>query len=284
MTSNRKIEANRRNSQGSTGPRSTAGKSIASRNARRHGLAALMAQPAVPSQEMEEFVANLCGRDSSPQLRECAIEIVRQEWLLRTVRAHQAEAVERLRDPYQQPLSRRDYDLVLGKACSISAWLTDWEIKQALPAILHKYRDQMSEEVKAQYEELRRTQEEQKKKTEIMSKNKSGRHKNRKKGELTSQHQSSQDQFWMDCMADDPGGLYIGLVPLWLKGLMTDDPSLGKAEIGAKIEMIARTFERRDDLEAFEVAMPDLKRLERYERRVWSALKRAYRKFIIAQL
>jgi len=117
-----------------------------------------------------------------------------------------------------------------------------------------------------------------------MSKNKSGRHKNRKKGELTPQHQSSQDQFWMDCMADDPGGLYIGLVPLWLKGLMTDDPSLGKAEIGAKIEMIARTFERRDDLEAFEVAMPDLKRLERYERRVWSALKRAYRKFIIAQL
>jgi hypothetical protein len=56
-----------------------------------------------------------------------------------------------------------------------------------------------------------------------------------------------------------------------------------KGKSKEQFDWIKRTFERRDDLEALEVAMPDLKRLERYERRVWSALKRAYREFIVAR-
>jgi hypothetical protein len=39
MTSERQIAANRRNSRKSRGPRTAAGKSIASRNALRHGVA-----------------------------------------------------------------------------------------------------------------------------------------------------------------------------------------------------------------------------------------------------
>jgi hypothetical protein len=296
MTSNRKIEANRRNSQRSTGPRSAAGKSIASRNARRHGLAALMARSIITNQELEEFVGRLCDTDSNSELRERALEVAKQEWFLRTIRAQQAEAVERLRDPWLVPLSCRDNSLELAKACSMSAWLADWEIKRALPTILYKYRDSMSEEVRAQYENLRRAEEERKKQLEMSSKRKSSKKGNRVKKETEESdldklrpwpiQDENADEPWLnylsrDSMQDDPGGLYLGLVPLWLKALMTDNSSLEEEE--QQVEWIKKTFERRDDLEALEVATPDLKRLERYERRVWSALKRAYRVFIVAR-
>jgi hypothetical protein len=37
---------------------------------------------------------------------------------------------------------------------------------------------------------------------------------------------------------------------------------------------------KRDDYEALEAAVPDLIRLERYERRAWSRQKRAIREFV----
>jgi hypothetical protein len=59
--------------------------------------------------------------------------------------------------------------------------------------------------------------------------------------------------------------------------------ALSPEEEKQQFERIKKTFERRDHLEALEAAIPDLKRLERYERRAWSTLKRAYREFIVAR-
>ena len=55
MTSARKVAANRRNSCKSCGPRTAAGKAIASRNALRHGLSAIVNRQATPSAEIERL-------------------------------------------------------------------------------------------------------------------------------------------------------------------------------------------------------------------------------------
>ena len=68
MTSVRKIEANRRNSRKSCGPRTAAGKSIASRNALRHGLAAITHRQPVLGPEVKQFARVLCGDDNDPVL------------------------------------------------------------------------------------------------------------------------------------------------------------------------------------------------------------------------
>lgn len=53
MISTAKVDANRKNAQKSTGPRTPAGKSIASMNAVKHGLSARM--PVVPAEDTDEF-------------------------------------------------------------------------------------------------------------------------------------------------------------------------------------------------------------------------------------
>ena len=52
MTSEQKIEANRRNGRKSRGPRTAAGKLTASRNALRHGLASITHRQAMPVDEI----------------------------------------------------------------------------------------------------------------------------------------------------------------------------------------------------------------------------------------
>jgi hypothetical protein len=61
-TSQRKVEANRRNARLSTGPRSPAGKARAARNAMRHGLAAATADWAC-SAELQQLANLLNGED-----------------------------------------------------------------------------------------------------------------------------------------------------------------------------------------------------------------------------
>jgi hypothetical protein len=185
----------------------------------------------------------VCGTDYNPELRKKALEVAKQEQLLHAVRAQQVEVVERLRDPWRTPLSGRDNSLELAKACSISAWLVDWEIRRALPAILYKYRDRMSEEVKVQYEKLRRAEEERKKQadapTQRSSKKKPAMGHADKNQPWPSQEENDQEdwlnQLSKDPMIDDPGGLYFGVAPLWLKALMTD-----KSPLEGKIQRTVR--------------------------------------------
>ncbi len=53
MTSQKQIEANRRNAQKSSGPKTAQGRSISRMNALKHGL--LAEQVIVPGEDFEEF-------------------------------------------------------------------------------------------------------------------------------------------------------------------------------------------------------------------------------------
>jgi hypothetical protein len=61
MSTPRRIEANRANAGGSTGPRTAAGKTRASRNARRHRLSISVSCDSVLSTEVEELSRRLVG-------------------------------------------------------------------------------------------------------------------------------------------------------------------------------------------------------------------------------
>ena len=143
MTSNSKIAANRQNSRKSTGPRTAAGKSDASRSALRHGLAAITHRQPAPSIEIEEFARALCGDDTDPALFAQAVKIAESELAHRAIRAQQVAVIERLRDPYLVPFAKKDNSLQLARGRCMEGWLADWEIAACLPKLLEKYKDQL---------------------------------------------------------------------------------------------------------------------------------------------
>src|ERR1700734_2148791 len=84
------MEANRRNAQQSTGPRSEAGKQISSLNALRHGLTSRVV--VLPSEDLaaykafsDEFLASLAP-ETFPE-RQCAQTIIDTQWRLNRVRS-----------------------------------------------------------------------------------------------------------------------------------------------------------------------------------------------------
>jgi hypothetical protein len=143
MTSNRKIAANRQNSRKSTGPRTAAGKSDASRSAPQHGLAAITHRQPAPSIEIEEFARALSGDDTDPAQFAKAVKIAENEMALRAIRAQQVAIIERLRDPYLVPFAKKDNSLRLALGRCMEGWLADWEIAARLPKLLEKYKDQL---------------------------------------------------------------------------------------------------------------------------------------------
>jgi hypothetical protein len=116
MTSARKIAANRRNSRKSCGPRTAAGKAIASRNALRHGFSAAIQRPRQPAGEIERFAKALCGDDRDPELFDQALDIAGNEQALRSIRAQRIAAIERLRDKGAIALANGNNALAMMKA------------------------------------------------------------------------------------------------------------------------------------------------------------------------
>jgi hypothetical protein len=116
MTSERQIAANRRNSRKSSGPRTAAGKANASRNALRHGLAAIPHIRPDLSPEIERFAKALCGDDNDPLLFEQALVIAGNDLALRSIRAQRIVVIERLRDVKPIAFAKGDNSLALGKA------------------------------------------------------------------------------------------------------------------------------------------------------------------------
>lgn len=80
MTSERKIEANRLNSKRSTGPKTNAGKSKSSRNARKHGLSRLKAEDDATSSLVSAIAPGLAQQHSSLNMDDLARAIL---WLRR---------------------------------------------------------------------------------------------------------------------------------------------------------------------------------------------------------
>jgi hypothetical protein len=95
MTQSQKQD-NRSKPKRSTGPRTEVGKSRASRNAIRHGLAAVaLRDPAVPAQ-IERMAKEICGNRASRMKYEQALKIAENEHMLLLVRAARMAAIERI--------------------------------------------------------------------------------------------------------------------------------------------------------------------------------------------
>jgi hypothetical protein len=116
VTSQRKLAANRANGRKSRGPVGVVGKSRASRNALRHGLAAVTHRNPVFYEEIARMAQAICGSDSDPLLFEQALQIAESGFLLQCVRIERVAAIERLRDVWEVPLAKGDNRLASAKA------------------------------------------------------------------------------------------------------------------------------------------------------------------------
>ena len=115
MTSERKIAANQHNGRKSRGPRTAAGKSKTSRNALRHGLAALTHRHAFPSADLDRLTKAICGGDGDSLLAEQAAIIAETELMLRAVQEQKLALIERLREKGTIALSKGDNSLLLAE-------------------------------------------------------------------------------------------------------------------------------------------------------------------------
>ncbi len=221
MSSERRIAANRSNSRKSCGPRTAAGKAKASRNALRHGLAAITHRLPAPSAESKRFAKAICGEDSDPAMFAQALIIAENEMVLRAIRAQRVAVVERLREKTAIALAKGDNSLRLAKARLKESKRAYAELVALLPIVLEKYKDQLP----------------------------------------VKMHEATCE-----------------LVPLDVKLLLQYNEQLEPESETIALDRYCSEFER-DEFEAMEVGAPDLIRLDRYERRIWSRQKRAFRDF-----
>jgi hypothetical protein len=116
MSSKKKIAANRINASKSCGPRTTSGKGRVSRNALRHGLAAMKNLDPVLPQDIELMAKAICADDTNPLLFEQALLIAECGMVLRCVRTERVGMIERLRDVTAIALAKGDNRIALAKA------------------------------------------------------------------------------------------------------------------------------------------------------------------------
>src|SRR5262245_27878949 len=111
MASERQIAANRRNARKSTGPRSGAGKTRASRNAYRHGLTLSITSTAEYAKQLETLVRKIAGDTKDAIKLERARAIAQAELELARVRRAKVALIERASalgelDPQQPTVSQ----------------------------------------------------------------------------------------------------------------------------------------------------------------------------------
>ena len=116
MSSQAKILASRANGRKSRGPRTPAGKSNASRNAFRHGLAAITRKDPEISAEIEPVARAICNGAVNPLLFEQALIIAENDFVLRCAQTEWIAAIERQRDRTATPLATGDLGFARAKA------------------------------------------------------------------------------------------------------------------------------------------------------------------------
>ena len=117
MTSDRKREANRINSRKSRGPRTAVGKAKASRNALRHGLAAIKYRDSVDTNDIDELAKTICDGDDDQELLNQARLIAAYEVVQRTIQAQQLAAFER--QNYEEPEERDEHEALRKAAAAL---------------------------------------------------------------------------------------------------------------------------------------------------------------------
>jgi hypothetical protein len=204
-----RIAANWTNGRRSRGPRTEAGKRSASRNALRHGLAAIKRDDPAFFPQIERRAKALCNGDTHPLLFEQALIIAENDFIFECVRRERIHAIERMRDPDATPFTKPREALARAKA----------RIRQAELA----------------YEQL-----------------------------LAAKAKNTAAT---NCKDRHPGSG------------PTNNPSTSNGSSSEPIRE-PKPLAMRDEFDAMRLALPDLRRLERYERRAWSRRKRAIREFM----
>jgi hypothetical protein len=251
MTSKRQIAANRRNSRNSTGPRSAAGEQRASRNALRHGLAATAYRPPVPTGAIARLARAICGPDDDPLSFGAAVDVAESHFMRRAIQEQQIAVIERLREATAIALAKGDNSLTLARARLLQAWLANREIEANVPKLREKYN---VPEPPKKYED--------------------GLPYGGKPVPdwLTDPTNIAPVDYWMSDW-DEP-------VPIGLKALLEESES--DDEKARALDLANEWIEQqqRDQYQALEEALPDLIRLQRYERRSWSRFKAAIYAFM----
>jgi hypothetical protein len=103
MSSEKQIAANRRNARKSRGPKTPAGKAVASRNALRHGLASISCRNPAFAPRIEGIARAICPDTSNPSLFEQALIIGETTCVLGCVCAERIARMERLLDGTPSP-------------------------------------------------------------------------------------------------------------------------------------------------------------------------------------
>lgn len=116
MSSQAKIVASRANGRKSRGPRTPAGKSNASRNAFRHGLAAITRKDPEMFAEIEPVAGAICNGAVNPLLFEQALIIAENDFVLCCAQTEWIAAIERQRDRTATPLATGDLGFARAKA------------------------------------------------------------------------------------------------------------------------------------------------------------------------
>jgi hypothetical protein len=116
VSSQAKIAASRANGRKSRGPRTPAGKSNASRNALRHGLAAKTRQHPKSFAQIEAIAEAICNGAANPLLLEQALIIAENSFVLHCVQTEWIAAIERHRERTATPLATGDLGFGPAKA------------------------------------------------------------------------------------------------------------------------------------------------------------------------
>lgn len=98
MTSVRKREANRRNAQKSTGPKTEDGLRRSSRNARTHGLNIPIYRDPALGAEAEALTDSLAAGGENRNVRACAAQVARSQITLERVMAAELKTIDKAQE------------------------------------------------------------------------------------------------------------------------------------------------------------------------------------------
>ena len=139
MASERKLSANRTNARASTGPRSTHGKSLVSRNALRHGLAVPVNFDSRISAEIDAFAKDIVGPHLSPDLLSFARPIAEAQLDLVRIRRVRHDLLSKaLSDPAHESSASTKRKIKLAAALARTHGATSPVPSWALKMILEK--------------------------------------------------------------------------------------------------------------------------------------------------